>query len=201
MKYVLFLTALLLLTACQGHTEDVNVTGHQSLQSLSMENFTEPENPPIIEGTPVHSEIPANPSTFSNQQDFVQHMFDELTSLQGTLTMLDANLGEALAAENPNSHLAVRDIIIDSLRNDRVGIQQLIPYNEAAANLQALVSNAFHYNIEQKVNEFAIFSSESLEERSRLLGANAENERLAAHYLSQAWSEISNLSNTPIYQK
>jgi len=199
----IFILSTLFLAACAAPTEDTAVTGHQALQAINLENAADTPNT-ATDAEPVLSQVPETNNeikTFANQQEFVQLMFDELSNLEGTLIMLDANLTEALSSDNPDSLLALRDFMIAGVREDQAHLESLLPYNEAVVDLQNYVTMAFHYSMEQKSAEFEIFSTESLEERSELLALNASNEQSAAYYIALAWQEISNLSNTPIYQK
>jgi len=202
MKKFLILLPLLTLAACGNSPENQNVTGHQPLQSIQVgtpapaPTVTEPVTTPAPLPAPVDEVL-----VFASQDEFVQHMFDELTRLEGTLVMLDANLSEALNSDSPESLLNLREFILSGIRDDQAKLESLTPYNDAVTNLHQYVTQAFHYNAEHKAAEFDIFNTDSLEERSQLLTANSENERQAARYIALAWEELSALSNSPIYQK
>ena len=195
MKKTLILL-ILFLSACNAGEEPQNVTGHQSLQAIPTGNLPPT---PISPSMPV--EVLSPQEGFANQQEFISLMLDKLTALEGTLILLDANLSEALNADDPNALLALRDFMIAGVREEQGVVANLTPYGPEVEALQNYVALALHYNMEQKAAEFEIFSAESLETRSQLLNGNAENERLAAHYITQAWAELNNLSASPIYQK
>lgn len=197
MKKFLILIPLLALAACGAPTENQNVTGHQPLQNIQV-GTPAPTSTPAT-STPL--DTPSDATTFATQDQFVQHMFDELTRLEGTLVMLDANLSEALNSDDPDSLLNLREFILSGIRDDQAKLENLTPFNADVANLHQYVAQAFHFNAEHKGAEFDIFNTDSLEERSQLLAANSENERQAARYIALAWEELSRLSNTPIYQK
>ncbi|MCL1950086.1 MAG: hypothetical protein FWF59_10185 [Turicibacter sp.] len=200
-KMLLLLT--LFLAACGAPAQSQDITGPQALQTIQVGELVNTFDPTDTEPAAPVMPVAINDAAiaFTTQDEFVQFMADELHSLEGTLLMLDANLGEALSSDAPAPLLSLRDFMIQGARQDQAELENIPPYNEAVVNLQTYVGRAFHYSMEQKAAEYGIFSTDSLEERSKLLVANAENEQNATRYITLARQEIVNLTGMDTYRK
>ncbi len=198
------------LSGCANNTSSKTISTPQSLQSLSITTTTGNDSSTntnlITENT--NSEKTETPDstekTFTTQQDFVDYMYEKVTALEDTISLLDSNLTQVYSSTGTDAEaaqLSIRDNLLKQTSNEMNLIEALTRPTEEVATLQDYVVKAYHYNIEYKTAEYEIFKAETLEARQILLDENAENERQAQNYINLAWSEIDRLSSTTYDRK
>ena len=149
-------------------------------------------------------ELQTSKKTFSTQQEFVDYMYEKVSALEDTLSLLDSNLTQVFSVvgtEAETAQLSIRENLLNQTTNEMKTIEQLSRPNEDVSTLQEYVVKAYDYNIQYKSAEYEIFKAATLEDRQTLLDTNAEIERLAQNYLTLAWSEIDRLSETSYDRK
>lgn len=200
------------LSGCANNTGSKTISTPQSLQSLSITTTTETDantsTNPTTENTnseKTDTETPdSTKKTFTTQQDFVNYMYEKVTALEDTISLLDSNLTQVYSSTGTDAEVAqlsIRDNLLKQTSNEMTSIEELTRPTEEVATLQDYVVKAYHYNIEYKTAEYEIFKAETLEARQVLLDENAENERQAQNYINLAWSEIDRLSSTTYDRK
>lgn len=200
------------LSGCANNTGSKTISTPQSLQSLSITTTTETDantsTNPTTENTnseKTDTETPdSTKKTFTTQQDFVNYMYEKVTALEDTISLLDSNLTQVYSSTGTDAEVAqlsIRDNLLKQTSNEMNSIEELTRPTEEVATLQDYVVKAYHYNIEYKTAEYEIFKAETLEARQVLLDENAENERQAQNYINLAWSEIDRLSSTTYDRK
>ena len=206
--------ALFTLSGCSGNQESTTISTPQSLQSLSIATTTTQSDETTDSSTKVDSsstlessesgELQTSKKTFSTQQEFVDYMYEKVSALEDTLSLLDSNLTQVFSVvgtEAETAQLSIRENLLNQTTNEMKTIQQLSRPNEDVSTLQEYVVKAYDYNIQYKSAEYEIFKAATLEDRQTLLDTNAEIERLAQNYLTLAWSEIDRLSETSYDRK
>ena len=206
---LLLSVAVLCLTGCANQTESKTISTPQSLQSLSISSNTE-TGTSLSTGTNIETEQEittqdsATSQTFSTQQEFVEYMYQKVTALEDTLSLLDSNLTQVTSVagtDDEAGQLSIRNNLLQQTSNEMEKIEALNRPTEEVMNLHDYVVKAYNYNILYKTAESQIVKAENLEDRQLLLDANAENERLGQNYLTLAWEEIDRLSTTTYYRK
>ena len=201
--------SVLCLTGCANQTESKTISTPQSLQSLSISSNTE-TNTSLSTGTNIETEQEtttqdsATSQTFATQQEFVEYMYQKVTALEDTLSLLDSNLTQVTSVagtDDEAGQLSIRNNLLQQTSDEMEKIEALILPNDEVTNLHDYVVKAYDYNILYKTAESQIVKAENLEDRQLLLDANAENERLGQNYLTLAWEEIDRLSTTTYYRK
>lgn len=207
---LLLSVAVLCLTGCANQTESKTISTPQSLQSLSISSNTETGTSLSSTGTNIETEQEttiqdsATSQTFSTQQEFVEYMYQKVTALEDTLSLLDSNLTQVTSVagtDDEAGQLSIRNNLLQQTSDEMEKIEALILPNDEVTNLHDYVVKAYDYNILYKTAESQIVKAENLEDRQLLLDANAENERLGQNYLTLAWEEIDRLSTTTYYRK
>ena len=206
--------ALFTLSGCSGNQESTTISTPQSLQSLSIATTTTQSDKTTDSSTKVDSsstlessesgELQTSKKTFSTQQEFVDYMYEKVSALEDTLSLLDSNLTQVFSVvgtEAETAQLSIRENLLNQTTNEMKTIEELSRPNEDVSTLQEYVVKAYDYNIQYKSAEYEIFKAATLEDRQTLLDTNAEIERLAQNYLTLAWSEIDRLSETSYDRK
>ena len=206
--------ALFTLSGCSGNQESTTISTPQSLQSLSIATTTTQSDETTDSSTKVDSastlessesgELQTSKKTFSTQQEFVDYMYEKVSALEDTLSLLDSNLTQVFSVvgtEAETAQLSIRENLLNQTTNEMKTIEELSRPNEDVSTLQEYVVKAYDYNIQYKSAEYEIFKAATLEDRQTLLDTNAEIERLAQNYLTLAWSEIDRLSETSYDRK
>lgn len=206
--------ALFTLSGCSGNQESTTISTPQSLQSLSIATTTTQSDETTDSSTKVDSsstlessesgELQTSKKTFSTQQEFVDYMYEKVSALEDTLSLLDSNLTQVFSVvgtDAETAQLSIRENLLNQTTNEMKTIEQLSRPNEDVSTLQEYVVKAYDYNIQYKSAEYEIFKAATLEDRQTLLDTNAEIERLAQNYLTLAWSEIDRLSETSYDRK
>ena len=206
--------ALFTLSGCSGNQESTTISTTQSLQSLSIATTTTQSDETTDSSTKVDSsstlessesgELQTSKKTFSTQQEFVDYMYEKVSALEDTLSLLDSNLTQVFSVvgtDAETAQLSIRENLLNQTTNEMKTIEQLSRPNEDVSTLQEYVVKAYDYNIQYKSAEYEIFKAATLEDRQTLLDTNAEIERLAQNYLTLAWSEIDRLSETSYDRK
>lgn len=200
--------ALFTLSGCAGNQESTTISTPQSLQSLSIATTTTEPNEVTDSSTTLESsesdELQTAKKTFSTQQEFVDYMYEKVTALEDTLSLLDSNLTQVfsdIGTDAETAQLSIRENLLNQTTNEMNTIEALSRPNEEVSTLQDYVVKAYDYNIQYKSAEYEIFKAATLEDRQTLLDTNAEIERLAQNYLTLAWSEIDRLSETSYDRK
>lgn len=206
--------ALFTLSGCSGNQESTTISTPQSLQSLSIATTTTQSDETTDSSTKVDSsstlessesgELQTSKKTFSTQQEFVDYMYEKVSALEDTLSLLDSNLTQVFSVvgtDAETAQLSIRENLLNQTTNEMKTIEELSRPNEDVSTLQEYVVKAYDYNIQYKSAEYEIFKAATLEDRQTLLDTNAEIERLAQNYLTLAWSEIDRLSETSYDRK
>ena len=206
--------ALFTLSGCSGNQESTTISTPQSLQSLSIATTTTQSDETTDSSTKVDSsstlessesgELQTSKKTFSTQQEFVDYMYEKVSALEDTLSLLDSNLTQVFSVvgtEAETAQLSISENLLNQTTNEMKTIEELSRPNEDVSTLQEYVVKAYDYNIQYKSAEYEIFKAATLEDRQTLLDTNAEIERLAQNYLTLAWSEIDRLSETSYDRK
>lgn len=218
MKRVSLLLGLTLiaLSGCAGNNESTTISTPQSLQSLSItkttgnssstvtNSSTEGETPAASDSSAESDSTQSSKKTFATQQEFVDYMYEKVTALEDTISLLDSNLTQVYSVVGTDAEaaqLSIRENLLNQTTNEMNTIEALPRPTEEVATLQEYVVKAYDYNIQYKTAEYEIFQAETLEERQTLLDSNAEVERQAQNYLTLAWSEIDRLSETSYDRK
>ena len=218
MKHVSLLLGLTLiaLSGCAGNNESTTISTPQSLQSLSItkttgnssstvtNSSTEGETSDASDSSAESNSTQTTEKTFATQQEFVDYMYEKVTALEDTISLLDSNLTQVYSVVGTDAEaaqLSIRENLLNQTTNEMNTIEALLRPTEEVATLQEYVVNAYDYNIQYKTAEYEIFQAETLEERQTLLDSNAEVERQAQNYLTLAWSEIDRLSETSYDRK
>lgn len=218
MKRVSLLLGLTLiaLSGCAGNNESTTISTPQSLQSLSitkttgnssstvMNSSTEGETSDASDSSAESNSTQTTEKTFATQQEFVDYMYEKVTALEDTISLLDSNLTQVYSVVGTDAEaaqLSIRENLLNQTTNEMNTIEALLRPTEEVATLQEYVVKAYDYNIQYKTAEYEIFQAETLEERQTLLDSNAEVERQAQNYLTLAWSEIDRLSETSYDRK
>lgn len=218
MKRVSLLLGLTLiaLSGCAGNNESTTISTPQSLQSLSItkttgnssstvtNSSTEGETSDASDSSAESNSTQTTEKTFATQQEFVDYMYEKVTALEDTISLLDSNLTQVYSVVGTDAEaaqLSIRENLLNQTTNEMNTIEALPRPTEEVATLQEYVVNAYDYNIQYKTAEYEIFQAETLEERQTLLDSNAEVERQAQNYLTLAWSEIDRLSETSYDRK
>lgn len=218
MKHVSLLLGLTLiaLSGCAGNNESTTISTPQSLQSLSItkttgnssstvtNSSTEGETPAASDSSAESDLTQTTEKTFATQQEFVDYMYEKVTALEDTISLLDSNLTQVYSVVGTDAEaaqLSIRENLLNQTTNEMNTIEALPRPTEEVATLQEYVVKAYDYNIQYKTAEYEIFQAETLEERQTLLDSNAEVERQAQNYLTLAWSEIDRLSETSYDRK
>lgn len=218
MKRVSLLLGLTLiaLSGCAGNNESTTISTPQSLQSLSITKTTgnssstvtnpstEGETSDASDSSAESDSTQSSKKTFATQQEFVDYMYEKVTALEDTISLLDSNLTQVysvVGTDTEAAQLSIRENLLNQTTNEMNTIEALPRPTEEVATLQEYVVNAYDYNIQYKTAEYEIFQAETLEERQTLLDSNAEVERQAQNYLTLAWSEIDRLSETSYDRK
>jgi hypothetical protein len=199
----LFVLLTLILAGCQASQPNQTISNHQPLQSFPVAGIeseisnvdSEEDNLELAVTAPVISPI-------QSRQDFVNFMQDQISELQDLRTLLDSNLGDIFspATADNSAYLVIRTNIINSGRQRRAELESMPAFDEAVVRLQNFVVLAYHYAMEAKEAELDIYLADTAS-RAPLIAANAENERLANHYLSLAWGELAAQSTEPVIRK
>ena len=202
------------MSGCSGNQESTTISTPQSLQSLSIATTTTQSDETTDSSTKVDSsstlessesgELQTSKKTFSTQQEFVDYMYEKVSALEDTLSLLDSNLTQVFSVvgtDAETAQLSIRENLLNQTTNEMKTIEQLSRPNEDVSTLQEYVVKAYDYNIQYKSAEYEIFKAATLEDRQTLLDTNAEIERLAQNYLTLAWSEIDRLSETSYDRK
>ena len=218
MKRVSLLLGLTLiaLSGCAGNNESTTISTPQSLQSLSITKTTENSSSTVMNSSTEGETSDASDSsaesnstqttekTFATQQEFVDYMYEKVTALEDTISLLDSNLTQVYSVVGTDAEaaqLSIRENLLNQTTNEMNTIEALLRPTEEVATLQDYVVKAYDYNIQYKTAEYEIFQAETLEDRQTLLDSNAEVERQAQNYLTLAWSEIDRLSETSYDRK
>lgn len=218
MKHVSLLLGLTLiaLSGCAGNNESTTISTPQSLQSLSItkttgnssstvtNSSTEGETSDASDSSAESNLTQTTEKTFATQQEFVDYMYEKVTALEDTISLLDSNLTQVYSVVGTDAEaaqLSIRENLLNQTTNEMNTIEALPRPTEEVATLQEYVVKAYDYNIQYKTAEYEIFQAETLEERQTLLDSNAEVERQAQNYLTLAWSEIDRLSETSYDRK
>lgn len=218
MKRVSLLLGLTLiaLSGCAGNNESTTISTPQSLQSLSITKTTgnssstvtnpstEGETSDASDSSAESDSTQSSKKTFATQQEFVDYMYEKVTALEDTISLLDSNLTQVYSVVGTDAEaaqLSIRENLLNQTTNEMNTIEALPRPTEEVATLQEYVVKAYDYNIQYKTAEYEIFQAETLEERQTLLDSNAEVERQAQNYLTLAWSEIDRLSETSYDRK
>lgn len=218
MKHVSLLLGLTLiaLSGCAGNNESTTISTPQSLQSLSItkttgnssstvtNSSTEGETSDASDSSAESNSTQTTEKTFATQQEFVDYMYEKVTTLEDTISLLDSNLTQVYSVVGTDAEaaqLSIRENLLNQTTNEMNTIEALLRPTEEVATLQEYVVKAYDYNIQYKTAEYEIFQAETLEERQTLLDSNAEVERQAQNYLTLAWSEIDRLSETSYDRK
>ena len=218
MKHVSLLLGLTLiaLSGCAGNNESTTISTPQSLQSLSItkttgnspstvtNSSTEGETSDASDSSAESNSTQTTEKTFATQQEFVDYMYEKVTALEDTISLLDSNLTQVYSVVGTDAEaaqLSIRENLLNQTTNEMNTIEALLRPTEEVATLQEYVVKAYDYNIQYKTAEYEIFQAETLEERQTLLDSNAEVERQAQNYLTLAWSEIDRLSETSYDRK
>ena len=218
MKHVSLLLGLTLiaLSGCAGNNESTTISTPQSLQSLSITKTTgnssstvtnpstEGETSDASDSSAESDSTQSSKKTFATQQEFVDYMYEKVTALEDTISLLDSNLTQVYSVVGTDAEaaqLSIRENLLNQTTNEMNTIEALLRPTEEVATLQEYVVKAYDYNIQYKTAEYEIFQAETLEERQTLLDSNAEVERQAQNYLTLAWSEIDRLSETSYDRK
>ncbi|MDO5794504.1 MAG: hypothetical protein Q4Q00_10010 [Turicibacter sp.] len=218
MKRVSLLLGLTLiaLSGCAGNNESTTISTPQSLQSLSItkttgnssstvtNSSTEGETSDASDSSAESNSTQTTEKTFATQQEFVDYMYEKVTALEDTISLLDSNLTQVYSVVGTDAEaaqLSIRENLLNQTTNEMNTIEALLRPTEEVATLQEYVVKAYDYNIQYKTAEYEIFQAETLEERQTLLDSNAEVERQAQNYLTLAWSEIDRLSETSYDRK
>lgn len=218
MKHVSLLLGLTLiaLSGCAGNNESTTISTPQSLQSLSItkttgnssstvtNSSTEGETSDASDSSAESDSTQSSKKTFATQQEFVDYMYEKVTALEDTISLLDSNLTQVYSVVGTDAEaaqLSIRENLLNQTTNEMNTIEALLRPTEEVATLQEYVVKAYDYNIQYKTAEYEIFQAETLEERQTLLDSNAEVERQAQNYLTLAWSEIDRLSETSYDRK
>lgn len=218
MKRVSLLLGLTLiaLSGCAGNNESTTISTPQSLQSLSItkttgnssstvtNSSTEGETSDASDSSAESNSTQTTEKTFATQQEFVDYMYEKVTALEDTISLLDSNLTQVYSVVGTDAEaaqLSIRENLLNQTTNEMNTIEALPRPTEEVATLQEYVVKAYDYNIQYKTAEYEIFQAETLEERQTLLDSNAEVERQAQNYLTLAWSEIDRLSETSYDRK
>lgn len=218
MKRVSLLLGLTLiaLSGCAGNNESTTISTPQSLQSLSITKTTgnssstvtnpstEGETPDASDSSAESDSTQSSKKTFATQQEFVEYMYEKVTALEDTISLLDSNLTQVYSVVGTDAEaaqLSIRENLLNQTTNEMNTIEALPRPTEEVATLQEYVVKAYDYNIQYKTAEYEIFQAETLEERQTLLDSNTEVERQAQNYLTLAWSEIDRLSETSYDRK
>lgn len=146
----------------------------------------------------------STPKTFKTQQDFVDYMYTKVTALEDTIALLDSNLSQifsVIGTDDESSYQGIRESLFKQMTNESTLIENLLLPNTEVKNLQQYVIDAYKYTVEAKQAEYTIYQAQTLEERQKLLDANAEKERLSALSIQKAWDELDRLSTQTIYRK
>lgn len=218
MKHVSLLLGLTLiaLSGCAGNNESTTISTPQSLQSLSItkttgnssstvtNSSTEGETSDASDSSAESNSTQTTEKTFATQQEFVDYMYEKVTALEDTISLLDSNLTQVYSVVGTDAEaaqLSIRENLLNQTTNEMNTIEALLRPTEEVATLQDYVVKAYDYNIQYKTAEYEIFQAETLEDRQTLLDSNAEVERQAQNYLTLAWSEIDRLSETSYDRK
>lgn len=218
MKRVSLLLGLTLiaLSGCAGNNESTTISTPQSLQSLSItkttgnssstvtNSSTEGETSDASDSSAESNSTQTTEKTFATQQEFVDYMYEKVTALEDTISLLDSNLTQVYSVVGTDAEaaqLSIRENFLNQTTNEMNTIEALLRPTEEVATLQDYVVKAYDYNIQYKTAEYEIFQAETLEDRQTLLDSNAEVERQAQNYLTLAWSEIDRLSETSYDRK
>lgn len=218
MKRVSLLLGLTLiaLSGCAGNNESTTISTPQSLQSLSItkttgnssstvtNSSTEGETSDASDSSAESNSTQTTEKTFATQQEFVDYMYEKVTALEDTISLLDSNLTQVYSVVGTDAEaaqLSIRENLLNQTTNEMNTIEALLRPTEEVATLQDYVVKAYDYNIQYKTAEYEIFQAETLEDRQTLLDSNAEVERQAQNYLTLAWSEIDRLSETSYDRK
>jgi len=146
----------------------------------------------------------STPKTFKTQQDFVDYMYTKVTALEDTIALLDSNLSQifsVIGTDDESSYQGIRESLFKQMTNESTLIENLLLPNTEVKNLQQYVIDAYKYTVEAKQAEYTIYQAETLEERQKLLDANAEKERLSTLSIQKAWDELDRISTQTIYRK
>ncbi|MDO4926235.1 MAG: hypothetical protein Q3980_11335 [Turicibacter sp.] len=207
---------LIALSGCAGNNESTTISTPQSLQSLSItkptgnssstvtNSSTEGETSDASDSSAESNSTQTTEKTFATQQEFVDYMYEKVTALEDTISLLDSNLTQVYSVVGTDAEaaqLSIRENLLNQTTNEMNTIEALLRPTEEVATLQEYVVKAYDYNIQYKTAEYEIFQAETLEERQTLLDSNAEVERQAQNYLTLAWSEIDRLSETSYDRK
>ena len=218
MKRVSLLLGLTLiaLSGCASNNESTTISTPQSLQSLSItkttgnssstvtNSSTEGETSDASDSSAESNSTQTTEKTFATQQEFVDYMYEKVTALEDTISLLDSNLTQVYSVVGTDAEaaqLSIRENLLNQTTNEMNTIEALLRPTEEVATLQEYVVKAYDYNIQYKTAEYEIFQAETLEDRQTLLDSNAEVERQAQNYLTLAWSEIDRLSETSYDRK
>lgn len=213
-KYYLILALLSInLSACgQNDASLTTVSTPQAVENFSKsatnsQTSNETQIPSTTSTTEENNEADSTkstPKTFETQQDFVDYMYTKVTALEDTVALLDSNLSQifsVIGTDDESSYQGIRESLFKQMTNESTLIENLLLPNTEVENLQQYVIDAYKYTVEAKQAEYTIYQAETLEERQKLLDANAENERLSALYIQKAWDELDRLSAQTIYRK
>jgi len=195
MKKLIF-ALFIMLTGCKASPIQ-SITSHQPLQATVETNNTSSSTT-----TPLDTDSQISTTTFANQQEFVDHMYERVQSLEDTLALLNTNLGQIINSDDSDVTLQeIRQTLIEQTRLETEALRNLTPVNDEVTDLHHYVIESYFFNLEDKVAQYEISQAETLEERQSLITANQEIEQLAIHYLNLAWQELNRLSETTYYRK
>lgn len=196
-KLILFLM-IIVLAGCQVPASEQTISTHQPLQTLDIaRSSTDGGDSGVMrlitdEGARM---------MIATQEEFVYYMYESISSLEKTLSLLDTNLKQIFSifeTGDYSAELAVRQKLLDEVADHKESLTFMLPFNDVVRNLHHYVIQAYTYNLAAKAAEYNIYAAVTLTERQTLLDNNAETQHLAAHYLGLAWSELSSLSTMPI---
>ncbi|MBQ1787114.1 MAG: hypothetical protein II005_10405, partial [Turicibacter sp.] len=112
--------SVLCLTGCANQTESKTISTPQSLQTLSISSNTE-TGTSLSTGTNIETEQEtttqdsATSQTFSTQQEFVEYMYQKVTALEDTLSLLDSNLTQVTSVagtDDEAGQLSIRNNLL-----------------------------------------------------------------------------------------
>ena len=175
---------LIALSGCAGNNESTTISTPQSLQSLSItkttgnssstvtNSSTEGETSDASDSSAESNSTQTTEKTFATQQEFVDYMYEKVTALEDTISLLDSNLTQVYSVVGTDAEaaqLSIRENLLNQTTNEMNTIEALLRPTEEVATLQEYVVKAYDYNIQYKTAEYEIFQAETLEERQTLL--------------------------------
>jgi len=191
MKKLIFLL-ILVISGCGSSSPNQTITNHQALDNFQSESFSS-------EST---SSTQTNSTTFETTQEYVDFMYENVRSLEDTLSLLNINLSQIIESEGEDDSLyVIRQGLVTQTQTEKEMIKNATPISEELEDLHTYVIQSYFYNLEDKINQYEISQTITDEERQALIESNVENQRLGSHYLGLAWQELNRLSETTYSRK